>query len=119
MLFRSSLSMVECEMDFRPGGTWRYVQQMPDGAKAVFKGTYHEIVPPEKIVATECFDEPRLGSPQWHSTVTLKEEGGRTTLTTRVLHPSIQARDGHLGSGMEWGASETFDRLAELLAQSK
>ena len=79
-----SLSMVECEMDYRPGGTWRYVQQMPDGAKAVFKGTYHEIVPPEKIVATECFDEPRLGSPQWHSTVTLKEEGGRTTLTTQI-----------------------------------
>jgi uncharacterized protein YndB with AHSA1/START domain len=114
-----SLAMVECEMNVRPGGTWRHVLRNPDGSRTVFKGTYHEIVPPEKIVATECFDEPRLGSPQWESTVTLTEQDGKTTLTSRVVHPSVQARDGHLGSGMEWGASETFDRLAELLAQPK
>jgi len=108
-------SMVMCEMDVCPGGTWRHVLRMPDGAETVFKGVYHEIVPPEKIVATECFDEPRLGSPKWLATVTLEEHDGRTTLTSRVLHPSVQARDGHLGAGMEWGATETFDRLAELL----
>ncbi|MEQ1947104.1 MAG: SRPBCC domain-containing protein [Bryobacteraceae bacterium] len=114
-----SCLMVSCEMDARPGGTWRHVLQMPDGAQRVFKGTYHEIVSPEKIVATECFDEPRLGSPEWLATVTLTEHDGKTTLTSRILHPSVQARDGHLGSGMEWGAAETFDRLAELLAQNQ
>ncbi|MEQ1885650.1 MAG: SRPBCC domain-containing protein [Bryobacteraceae bacterium] len=114
-----SCPLVECEMDARPGGTWRYVSQMADGTRAYFKGTYHQIVPPETIVATECFDEPRLGSPEWLATVTLTEKDGRTTLTSRIEHPSQQARDGHLGSGMEWGAAETFDRLAELLAQTK
>ena len=106
-------------MDVRPGGTWRHVLRMPDGTESEFKGVYHEIVPPEKIVATECFDEPSLGSPEWLATVTLEEHDGKTTLTSRVLHPSVQARDGHFGSGMEWGATETFDRLAELLAEMR
>jgi uncharacterized protein YndB with AHSA1/START domain len=108
-----------CEMDVRPGGTWRHVLRMPDGAEAVFTGVYHEIVPPEKIVATECFAEPRLGNPEWLATVTLEERDGKTTLTSRVVHPSVEARDGHLGSGMERGATETFDRLAELLSEKQ
>ena len=37
-------------------------------------------------------------------------------MTSRVLHPSAGARDAHLNSGMESGAADTFDRLAELLA---
>jgi uncharacterized protein YndB with AHSA1/START domain len=104
-----------CEIDFRPGGAWRYVVQLPNGKSMVFKGVYHEIVPPERLVATECFDEPSVGSPEWLSTVTLEEHHGKTTLTTRVLHKSVENRNGHLQSGMEPGASETFDRLAELL----
>jgi uncharacterized protein YndB with AHSA1/START domain len=104
-----------CEIDFRVGGAWRYVMQC-NGREVKFKGVFHEIVPPERLVATECYDEPRIGCPEWQTTVTLEERDGKTTLSSRVLHPSMQARDGHLNSGMETGATETFDRLAELLA---
>ena len=34
-----------------------------------------------------------------------------------LLHKTVENRDGHLQSGMEGGAGETFDRLAELLHQ--
>jgi uncharacterized protein YndB with AHSA1/START domain len=108
-------TLAVCEIDFRPGGAWRYVVQLPNGARAVFKGVYHEIVPPERLVATECYDEPSVGSPEWLSTVTLTERDGQTTLTSLVLHKSVENRNGHLQSGMEHGAGETFDRLAELL----
>jgi len=103
-----------CEMDFRPGGAWRFVTNAC-GAEVVFKGVYMEIVPPERLVSTECFDDPSVGSPEWTSTVTFEEHDGQTTLTSRVLHKSIENRNGHLGSGMEKGAGETFDRLSELL----
>ena len=105
-----------CEIDFRPGGTWRYGLRVCNGREVKFKGVFHEIVPPEKLVCTECFDEPSLGSPQWQTTLTLEEFDGKTKLTSRVVHPSKESRDGHLNSGMERGAGETFDRLAELLA---
>jgi uncharacterized protein YndB with AHSA1/START domain len=108
-------TLLSCEIDFRPGGTWHKVLRGPDGREVQFKGTYHEIVPPERIVATECFDEPSVGRPEWLATVTLEERGGKTLLTSRVLHKTKENRDGHLGSGMEKGAGETFDRLEELV----
>jgi uncharacterized protein YndB with AHSA1/START domain len=110
-----STKLIVCEIDFRVGGTWRFVMRGPDGKDAVFKGVYHEIVVPERIVATECFDEPALGSPEWQVITTYEERDGKTTQISRCLHPSRENRDGHLQSGMEGGAGETFDRLEELL----
>jgi uncharacterized protein YndB with AHSA1/START domain len=49
-------------------------------------------------------------------TVTFVEQGGRTTLTSTVLHQSVEDRDAHLKSGVERGAAETLDRLAAHLA---
>jgi uncharacterized protein YndB with AHSA1/START domain len=104
-----------CEIDFRVGGAWRYVLQTPNGPSPAFKGVFLEITPPHRIVSTEIFDEPKVGSPEWTTTVTLEEHEGKTTLTSRVLHKAVENRNGHLNSGMEPGATETFDRLAELL----
>jgi uncharacterized protein YndB with AHSA1/START domain len=105
----STLSV--CEIDFRPGGAWRFVLRDSDGRDCRFKGVYHEIMPPERLVATECFDEPSLGSPEWRTTLTLEEYDGKTTMKSLILHKSREARDGHLASGMKEGAAETFDRL--------
>jgi uncharacterized protein YndB with AHSA1/START domain len=44
------------------------------------------------------------------------EQDGKTTLTATILSPSKDVRDAVLKSGMEHGAAETYDRLAELLA---
>ena len=109
-----------CEIDFRPGGAWRFVLRRSDGRDCRFKGVYQEIMPPERVVATECFDEPSLGSPEWLTTLTLEEDNGETTMKSRIQYKSREARDGHLASGMKEGARESFDRLAEhLLHQSR
>src|SRR6266545_3886290 len=78
-------SLAVCEIDLRVGGSYRYVWRAPDGAEMGMRGVYREVVPPERIVATESFDEP------WYpgdavSTLTLAEEGGRTTLTLSVRY---------------------------------
>ncbi len=104
-----------CEMDCRPGGHWQYILRC-NGKEVRFRGVYHEIVPPERLVTTECYVEPRVGSPEWHTTLTLEEIDGKTIARSRVLHSSATNRDAHLNAGMERGASETYDRLAELLA---
>jgi len=104
-----------CEIDFRVGGKWRYLLHTPDGKKVEFTGVYREIVPPERIVSTECYVEPGIGNPQWQTTLTLEDLGGKTKMTSRLLHPSKEQRDGHLNSGMESGATETFDRLNEIV----
>lgn len=112
----SHANLTVCEIDFRPGGEWRFVMQMPDGSEHPFKGVYREIVPQERLVYTECYDAPSIGCPEWLTTVTFEQEGNGTKLTAVHLHGSKEARDGHLRSGMESGLTETMDRLAEAVA---
>jgi uncharacterized protein YndB with AHSA1/START domain len=107
-------SMPSCSMDFRPGGKWRFVNRDDEGNEFVFYGEYRLIVEPERIDWTFGFEgmpgEPGL------ETLTLEEQDGKTTLTTRSYFTSIEERDAVIESGMERGASETWDRLAEHLA---
>ncbi len=106
----------ECEMDFRVGGAWRFVQRKSDGTEHPFRGEYLEIVAPERVVQTFIYDVDGIRDFPMTEHMTLTEQDGKTTLTTRVVHGSQQARDGYLSSGMEWGATESMDRLEELVA---
>ncbi|HRI43624.1 MAG TPA: SRPBCC family protein [Fimbriimonadaceae bacterium] len=111
------MTLAQCEMDFRVGGRWRRVLRMPDGSEHPFRGEFIEIVPTEKIVQTFVYDVEFIRDHPSIETMELTEEGGRTTLTATVRHKTKEARDGHLQSGMESGASESYDRLEELLAE--
>jgi len=108
-------SLVVCEIDLKVGGTYRYVWRGPDGAEMGMRGVYREIVPPERLVATESFDEPWYPGEAVDTTV-LVEQGGNTTLTTTVLYASREARDIALKSDMEHGVAASYDKLAALLA---
>jgi len=111
-------TMPVCEIDLRVGGFYRYVWRNQNGEQMGMSGVYREIVPPERIVQTEVFDEP------WYpgeavGTAVLIEERGSTTLTTTVLYASKEARDGVLKSGMESGVAMGYDRLEALLQASQ
>jgi uncharacterized protein YndB with AHSA1/START domain len=105
---------LDCEMDFRPGGTYRFVEHEPDGGDHAFRGEYREIVAPERIVQTFEYE----GMPGHVSVETLvfTEHDGKTTLTSTTVFDSVEDRDGMLNSGMEAGARESMDHLARLLA---
>jgi uncharacterized protein YndB with AHSA1/START domain len=102
-----------CELDFRPGGSWRIVHRGSDGDEYVFHGEYREIVRPERIVWTFEYE----GWPGQVSveTLALEEHDGKTTLTATSVFDTVEQRDGMLESGMEAGAAESMDRLEEYL----
>lgn len=106
-----------CEMDFRPGGKYRFVHSGPDGEEHGFRGEYREIVEPERIVST--FEWEGLPGHISIDTLTLVEENGQTRYTSVSLFDSVEDRDGMLQSGMEGGANESMERLDELLEQLK
>ena len=106
-------SLVVCEVDLKVGGGFRFVLRGPDGRDLGMRGVYREIAPPERSVHMESFDD-YPGESQ--VTAVFTEEGGRTTLTATVLYASKEVRDIVLASGMEHGAAECYDRLAEMLA---
>jgi len=103
-----------CEIDFRPGGRYRFVVRKEKGQEYAFRGEFHEIVAPERIVQT--FEVEGMPDSISFETLTLTEQDGRTTLRARSRMESIEARDAMLRSGMEAGAAQTYDRLEELLA---
>ena len=106
-------SMPVCEIDLRVGGRYRYVWRK-NGKDMGMGGVFREIVIPERLVATEVFDDswyPGTGV----DTSTFVEHDGRTTLTTTVLYESRAARDAVLQSPMETGLKAGYDRLEELL----
>jgi uncharacterized protein YndB with AHSA1/START domain len=109
--------VVSCQIDFRPGGTWRIVHRGPDGDEITFFGEYLEIVGPERIVWTFGF-EGMPGSPG-PETMVFEEHDGKTTLTTTSVFNTVEERDGVLESGMESGAIETYERLDEYLEELK
>ena len=106
------------EADVRPGGSWRYVILNGEGVEVPFKGVYQEVTPPERLVYTETYDvEPFNSGDPALNTATFTEEAGKTLVTVTTVYPTKEIRDFVLGTGMEEGAAESYDRLAELLVE--
>ena len=104
-------SMPVCKVDLRVGGKYRYVWKSDaDGREMGMGGIYREVVPPERIVVTEVFDEA------WYpgdavDTIVLVEKAGQTTLTQTIRYNSPETRDAVLKSPMQKGMAASYDRL--------
>ncbi len=103
-------------MDVRPGGLWRFIQQLPNGAQQVFSGKYLEVKPVHRLVYTfEVEGQP--GGPLTAS-VDLKETGGATHLRLTNLCATKEERDAMLQYGAAAGAKAAWDGLADLLRRA-
>jgi uncharacterized protein YndB with AHSA1/START domain len=110
-------SMDVCEVDLKVGGRYRFVWRGPDGTKMGMGGVYREVVPGERLVATEKFDDPWYEGEAVDTTVFV-EQGGKTTVTTTVRYASQEVRDAVLKSPMESGVAKSYDALEELLSST-
>lgn len=111
-------TMTVCEIDLRVGGTYRYEwRHEEDGSEMAMGGTYREVVPPERLVATERFDT------SWYpgdavGTLELVEENGQTRLVQTILYDNKEARDAVLRTPMDQGVAAGYDRLQALLKET-
>jgi uncharacterized protein YndB with AHSA1/START domain len=100
--------------DCRPGGEYRYLHTA-DGEEYAFRGSFHDVVPNERIVQTFTFE----GMPEHVALETMRFEplpGGRTRLVSQSLVDSFTDRDAFVAQGMEVGIREGYERLDEVLA---
>jgi uncharacterized protein YndB with AHSA1/START domain len=97
----------------RSGGSWRFLNRDTEGNEYWFKGVFHDVVAPARVVQTFEFE----GAPGHVAleTATLEEVDGRTRYRAVSVFQSVEDRDAMVKSGMEGGARETMDRLAELV----
>ncbi|KQX12052.1 SRPBCC family protein [Ensifer sp. ENS07] len=106
------VSLVSCQMDVRTGGRYRLEFGAGGSDTMAFYGKYLEVVPNERIVWTN--DEGEEGA---ITTVTFKDEGGRTLLTFHEVYPSKEALEEALQSGAA-ALPEQLDQLDELLSST-
>ena len=112
---RGGWTFAVCEVDLKVGGKYRYVWRGPTGTEMGMGGVFREVAKPERLVATEKFDE------SWYEgdamdTTTFVERDGKTTVTTTVRYASKAVRDAVLKSPMDKGVAESYDKLDEVLA---
>ncbi len=126
-------TIVQADMDLRPGGVFLYSMRGAMGDKALWgKWTFMEIVPPEKLVVITSFSDATGGitrhplAPDWPlqtlSTTTFAEKGGKTVLTLEwsAYQPTVSEQAtfdaGHDSMRGGWGG--TMDPSRRLLGES-
>jgi uncharacterized protein YndB with AHSA1/START domain len=106
----TGMTIVACEMDVRTGGGYRLDITPPGSDQPMaFFGKYLEVVPDERIVWTNEEDDGGAVT-----TVTFKEEDGKTQLTLTERYPTSEALDDAL-AGSATALPEQFTQLDELL----
>jgi uncharacterized protein YndB with AHSA1/START domain len=122
-------------LDVRPGGMFHYSMQFRPGHEMFGRFVYREIAAPERIVFINSFSDAHAGLtrapfPQLHdrwplevlNTLTLREQGGKTTLM--LVGSPINATAEEVAmyvsmfDSMRQGFGGTFDQLVEHLAKA-
>lgn len=107
------VTIPEYTMDVRPGGKWRTVMQLPDGARPEVSGVYRAIEKNKRLVFTWAWkQEDGSRGHETEVTVTFEPDGKNTRLTlVQSVFAETVHRDRH-GEGWE----SSFDSLEKYLA---
>lgn len=106
------------EADPRPGGVFRLCMRAPDGTDYWVRGSYREVVPPERLVV-HCFADDARGVERLSEviTVTFAAAHGGTRLTLEAVASGSGEEAAAMLRGMSQGWSETLQRLGVRAAQ--
>jgi uncharacterized protein YndB with AHSA1/START domain len=106
-------------MDLKPGGKWQIRMDAPQmGFNNLWtKGTFKEIVEPEKLVLT---NEGSAGDGEPFikavNTLTFEEQQGKTKLTLEIVVNYVAEGWENAYAGMEQGWSQSLEKLAALFS---
>ncbi|AUZ88543.1 polyketide cyclase [Arthrobacter agilis] len=103
------------DFDAVTGGIYAYTHRDGEGNAYGFRGIFHTVIAPERIIQTFEFD----GAPHHVSleSMTFEDLGdGRTRCSGRSVFLAVEARDAMISSGMETGVNEGYERLDDLLS---
>ena len=109
---------IECQIDLRPGGIFRFVMQSPEGQKFPHVCCYLEIVPNERVVWTSALGpgfRPQSGEtevPVFTAKILLAPIPGGTKYTAIAMHKDEAGAKKHADMGFHEGWGIVTDQLA-------
>lgn len=105
-----------CDVDVRPGGAIHVDMRGPDGNVFPMGGHFEEIDEPRRLV----FVTTAMGGMlEVRNTVTFDDVDGKTKLTLNAIILKAAPEVAPALAGMEFGWTDSFDRLAEQLPGAK
>jgi uncharacterized protein YndB with AHSA1/START domain len=107
------------ELDVRVGGKLRIVMHGPDGNDYPMKGEFLEVAAPERLVfSSVALDRDGNHLLEGKTTVTLAEQGGKTTLTLTSHAVGRVPIAPQMLAGMDAGWNQSIDKLGELVVRA-
>lgn len=91
--------LTTCDIDFRPGGTWRFDMER-DGKPHWIHGTYHEIVPDQRLLFSSHFDGFDV-----QSVISVRFQADGTGTRMQFLQTGFPNADHHAGHKSGWTAT--------------
>ena len=108
---------VDCEIDLRPGGIFRFVMRSPEGQDFPNAGCFLEIVKNERLVWTVALGpgyrpaSERPDNLSFTAIIALEPQGSRTKYSALVMHRSEDERKRHEEIGFHEGWGKALDQL--------
>ncbi len=106
-------TITDCEIDLRPGGSFRTVMRSPEGQEFPNIGCYLDVVPNERLIWTDTLLPGYRPSenPFFTAILTLEPQGSGTRYTAIALHRDEAGRKKHEEMGFEEGWGTVADQM--------
>jgi uncharacterized protein YndB with AHSA1/START domain len=108
-------TVAHCEVDLRPGGTFRTVMRGPNGEEHDVAGCYLEIVPQQRLIWTDALlpGYRPSANPFFTAIVELEPAGKGTRYRATAIHRDEDGRKKHEEMGFHQGWGTVLDQLVE------
>jgi uncharacterized protein YndB with AHSA1/START domain len=114
-LWAQDWPMVQCEMDLRTGGKFRWVWRTGPTRTMGVSGRFLAVQAPRHLMHTELFDEDWTGGETTVAQDLTEVAAGKTRLTMVVHYQTEAARDAAAATGMVEGMEEGYAKLDALI----
>ena len=111
---------VDCEIDLRPGGIFRFVMRSPEGQEFPNVGCYLEVIENEKLVWTGALkpgcrpQNAAIGVPLFTAVILLEPHNAGTKYTAIAIHGDEDGAKKHADMGFRDGWGKALDQLVAL-----
>lgn len=111
----------ECEIDLRPGGSFRTKMCSPEGQEISNSGCFLEVIPNEKLVWTNALEagfRPTNQIPEmflFTAIICLADHEAGTKYTATVIHKNDEDCQKHNSLGFHEGWGAALDQLVALV----
>jgi uncharacterized protein YndB with AHSA1/START domain len=108
---------VDCEIDLRPGGIFRFVMRSPEGQEFTHVACYLEVIENQKLVWTLALEpgyrpsNRRSDVPSFTAVIAIEPHGKGTRYTALAMHKDEDDRRKHDEIGFRDGWGKALDQL--------